>query len=370
MARDQGSAESNSADPFSLAVFPCTLPPVPDTLCGMKLSIITTGGTIGSIIAADRTMPTPEGGRALQLVLGAAAQRTGFAVDVQAPLNRDSGDFGPAQWAILLKAVDAAVQQGATRILITHGTDSMAYSAALLDAVFGDKLVAIALLGAFYPLADARSDAVANLEAALALLGNTDSRPGVYVPFYDADKSCVRVHAAGQLKPMGIDQTSFDSFYGAAAGTYTPTEGLRWCAGSMPVTHEPLPLADDVALARAAKRVFLLPCQPLLDLSFLYPIAAKEDVVVILEPYHSGTAHAAQTGEGSVLDFIHRFPRSLVVLAPFPKRFIEKPYASTHALREAGALVLDDCPAHRALTRAALALAAGHTPHATARFLK
>jgi len=140
----------------------------------MKLLLIHTGGTIGMA-------ETPEGLAPLKgLVEEAIAARlpadTALTADVFEPLL-DSADVGPRHWNRMLETIrshpDAAV-------IITHGTDTMAFSgAALSQALAGEKRRVI-LCGSMLPLGH-EGDAEGNLE--LAISAATESEPGVLLAF-------------------------------------------------------------------------------------------------------------------------------------------------------------------------------------------
>lgn len=140
----------------------------------MKLLLIHTGGTIGMA-------ETPEGLAPLKgLVEEAIAARlpagTILTTDVFDPLL-DSADVGPRHWNRMLETIrshpDAAV-------IVTHGTDTMAFSgAALSQALVGENRRVI-LCGSMLPLGQ-EGDAEGNLE--LAISAATDSEPGVLLAF-------------------------------------------------------------------------------------------------------------------------------------------------------------------------------------------
>lgn len=92
----------------------------------------------------------------------------------------DSADLGPSHWNEMLDAIDAAPD---VPVLITHGTDTMAYSgAALSQALFGlDR--SVVLCGSMLPLGKG-GDAEANL--ALAVDAVQRNNNGVWLAFGNA----------------------------------------------------------------------------------------------------------------------------------------------------------------------------------------
>lgn len=146
------------------------------------LTLIETGGTICMEAGPEGLRPAPDQVAGLLRRLA-----PGQEIDAQAlrPLV-DSAEVGPALWNALLDRIAAA--PGA--VIITHGTDTMAYTGAALDAALVGQTRSVVLCGSMRPLSAAGSDGSSNL--ALALRAAHDNAPGVSLAF------------AGHLMPAGV----------------------------------------------------------------------------------------------------------------------------------------------------------------------
>jgi aspartyl-tRNA(Asn)/glutamyl-tRNA(Gln) amidotransferase subunit B len=92
-----------------------------------------------------------------------------------------SEEVTPGDWAVLLSAVDAVLRSGnASGIVITHGTDTLSYTASLVHWFFSAAKIPIVLTAAALP-PGADSDASENLKAAVRRAAS--GRPGVTVLF-------------------------------------------------------------------------------------------------------------------------------------------------------------------------------------------
>lgn len=134
------------------------------------IQLLTTGGTIDKIYF-DAKSEFEIGGSLLGELLGEANITEPF--ESRELMRKDSLDMNDADRQLIREAVS---QCPTSRVLITHGTDSMADTAAVL-ADLTDKT--IVLMGAMQPARMRRTDAVFNLGfawAALKLLA-----PGVYI---------------------------------------------------------------------------------------------------------------------------------------------------------------------------------------------
>ena len=134
------------------------------------LSIVTTGGTIDKIYFDDKSayeIGDPQIGKILE-ALGVA-----FTFDVLPALRKDSLHLDDEDRDLLRRLVAA---QPHRHVLVTHGTDTMVETAAVLQAI-SDKV--IVLTGALNPARFQGSDAVFNIGCAV---GAVQTLPdGVYI---------------------------------------------------------------------------------------------------------------------------------------------------------------------------------------------
>lgn len=144
------------------------------------LLLIHTGGTIG-MVPGPRGFE-PKAGVAEQLARTIVQEHLPeAALDIEAfePLI-DSADIGPAHWNRLIDLAEGGLRDH-DAVVITHGTDTLAYSAAALSFAFEGQSGSVVVTGAMRAIAREGSDAVDNLRAALeAACAGT---PGVHVQF-------------------------------------------------------------------------------------------------------------------------------------------------------------------------------------------
>jgi len=142
-----------------------------------RILILSVGGTIGMVASARGYVPAPGLGERLRHALrgaGAAADALpAFDVLEQPPI--DSADLRPTHWRAWAQALQAAWDDYDGFVLL-HGTDTMAWSAAALAFMLRGQDKPVILTGAQVPLGVARSDALANVCAALTLAACADVR--------------------------------------------------------------------------------------------------------------------------------------------------------------------------------------------------
>ncbi len=95
-------------------------------------------------------------------------------------MNIDSSNMTPDAWLTIARQIVAAYDEY-DGFVVTHGTDTMAYSSAALTYLLQGVDKPVILTGAQYSLADSKTDALQNLHDSLLLAGEDIS--GVFIVF-------------------------------------------------------------------------------------------------------------------------------------------------------------------------------------------
>jgi len=132
-----------------------------------RVLILHTGGTLGMAPRhPDRALaPSDFGSTMMQHVpeLGELAD-----VEFKVLCNLDSSDITPGHWNTLATEIASAIE-GHDGVVVTHGTDTMAYTASALSFVLRNLHKPVILTGSQRPLAEPHSDARGNLVGAVDL---------------------------------------------------------------------------------------------------------------------------------------------------------------------------------------------------------
>lgn len=135
-----------------------------------KLQIFTTGGTIDKVYF-DASSEFEVGEPTVEHILREA--QVNFEFTVTSLMRKDSLEINDEDRNRIRQAVDACE---ASHILITHGTDTMSYTAEALAGVTGKVIV---LTGALSPARFRATDAVFNVGLAVGALQAASA--GVYL---------------------------------------------------------------------------------------------------------------------------------------------------------------------------------------------
>lgn len=171
-----------------------------------RILLIATGGTIACI-------PSPSG-----LVPGLSAEQLlsclpllPCPVDCIDLFNMDSSNIQPEEWQLMAKTV--LLHMGDyDGVVITHGTDTMAYTASMLTFLLQNLPLPVVLTGSQWPIVRPDSDGRANLSHALLA---AQRLPGdVYICFGNAVMRGCRA-----VKTRTTSLNAFESINAPYAGT-------------------------------------------------------------------------------------------------------------------------------------------------------
>lgn len=247
-----------------------------------KVLVIASGGTIvspkkGGAAAPDENFSDAILGRAKEFF---DAERLRVkAVRPFGAAGIDSSDMGPVQWVRLAAEISMAYSQELRGVLIIHGTDTMAYTAAWLSICFPGASFPIILTGSQQSPDDLPFDGENNLLGAAQLVSCGARRTGIFFDwkFYAA----MRAHKA--------DCEAIDAYRSIGGGCLTYHEALRNADSSAPVGEgcpanlEDILKLDDETIAAAAQKVALC-----LALPGVLPCVRGDEEVLIAVGYGTG----------------------------------------------------------------------------------
>ncbi len=142
-----------------------------------RICLISTGGTI-ACVPTDRGL-APEL-RAEELLDLAGVNTEGLDISCTDLFSMDSSNIQPEEWCVIAEAIRDKVDH-CDGIVLTHGTDTMAYTASMLSFMLMGLPIPVVLTGAQYPAVYPDSDGRRNLCDAFVAASNLPG--GVYICF-------------------------------------------------------------------------------------------------------------------------------------------------------------------------------------------
>lgn len=298
-----------------------------------NILVVFTGGTIGSSIN-DGAIDTDE--NTSFLLLAQFKQRypqINVTFSTLQPYQILSENLAPKTWTTLILAIEKAEPQNYDGIIVTHGTDTLAYTAAALGFYFHALNVPIFLVSSHFPLSNENANGLDNFSFAIEKIV-TENLMGVFVPYRNPAEKTVTLHKATRL--ICSPQLSSDFF---SIGD----------VNSIPKT-----IFNALLNPQFSERILMI--KPYPALNYDYFDLTNVDAV-LHDLYHSGTAcTTTKWGENkSLLHFIKRCKAQNVAVYLAPALKSENAYQSTLELSLCGATMLWNMTIEAAYVKLSLA---------------
>ena len=209
-----------------------------------QILLLTTGGTIASLPGADGLEP-----RRSQVMEREISQlRTYYDIFVRDVMCLDSSNIRPQEWQSIARHVFEA-RENFDGIVISHGTDTMAYTASAVTFMLPNINLPVVFTGSQLPLADVLSDGPDNLRTAFAMAAS--GQPGIFLAF---DRKIMLGCRAVKVRASGF--SAFESVNARYAGLVS-NRGLVLDARVLPKADGVPALMDAIS-----PNVFLLKLTP------------------------------------------------------------------------------------------------------------
>ena len=131
-----------------------------------RILLLTTGGTIASTPTEEGLAPGLDGAELAGLLPRGITDA--YDLTIRDILHLDSSNIQPEEWQTIARHVFEN-RRGYDGIVITHGTDTMAYTASVLSFMLRGISIPVVLTGAQLPMTHPLSDGLENLRTALAM---------------------------------------------------------------------------------------------------------------------------------------------------------------------------------------------------------
>ncbi|UYP30406.1 asparaginase [Pseudomonas sp. Z8(2022)] len=306
-----------------------------------KLLVLYTGGTIGMQMSADGLAPASgfEARMRTQQASENASELPQWSFRELLPLI-DSANMNTGHWLTLRDEIVSAVQRhGHDAVLVLHGTDTLAYSAAALSFLLLGLDVPVVLTGAMQPAGVAGGDAWPNLFGAMRAL-HRGVAPGVHLYFNGQ-----LLHGARCSK---LRSDAFDAF--------------QVLPRQRQAEHVGISALIDYRQARERVNLAVLPLHPALQASHLSSLIDSGVKGVLLECYGSGTGPAGDAELMAVLRDAHARGVVLAAISQCPQGHVQfGVYAAGSRLAEVGLVSCGGMTREAALGKLFALLGAGLT---------
>lgn len=306
-----------------------------------QILVVFTGGTIGSKKQGTAINVRDNGSYMLL-----DAYQEAYAVPVTftpiQPLNILSENLTPEHWQTILKALADRDLTKYDGVIITHGSDTLAYSANMLGLFLQHVNIPVMIVASNYPIGDKRANGLRNFAAAVSLIQQKIPN-NVYV-VYENHKQQMNCYLATRITQCEAFTDQFSSPYGLVLGEVKNGK-LEYNAHALNPTEADLrdrEVKQWPSYIHEAdfsfNRVLYIKPYIGIDYSWIQWTADTKPVAIVHDLYHSGTACAGEENMTSLISLVKRAKADRIPVYLSPIRDLnEAIYASTGELVGAGA---------------------------------
>lgn len=317
----------------------------------MKILVVLTGGTIGSRV--NEKVINVNSAAAYNLIkLYQDKYGTDIEFEVIQPMNILSENLIPSYWKTLYDCLDKVAFDKYDGIIITYGSDTLAYTAAMTGFCYAHTTIPIVLVASNYALEDARSNGLANFYNAVCFIREKKVK-GVFTIFQNDMKENI-VYLATRLMEADTYLDQFSSYGGVDFGRVTAGSFERIEHVQNP-TLEELNVPKKKLIARNdifEKSILMIRPYPGLDYS---SILLNDKIGAVLHcTYHSSTV-CEREGRYSAAEFVNRCRAQGIDIYACSFKHTENLYATSAELLKAGVIPLMNISTEAAYAKLTLA---------------
>ena len=315
--------------------------------------LLTTGGTIASFPGREGLEPFCSGIMTRQI----DQLRTYYDITVQDVMCLDSSNIRPEEWQTLARYIFKN-RQGFDGIVVSHGTDTMAYTASAVTFMLPGIDLPVVFTGSQLPLTDVLSDGPDNLRTAFAMAAS--GQPGVFLAF---DRKVMLGCRAVKVRASGF--SAFESINARYAGQVS-NRGLVLDSRVLPKSTEAPQLLEAIS-----KDVFLLKLTPGLNPAIFDALLTMGCKGIVMEAFGLGGVNALGEGLNGIRRLVERGVSVVVITQCLYDSSDLRVYQVGNQLLDAGVIQGRDMTAEAAMTKLMWALGQGLTqPEIAALFGK
>ncbi len=234
-----------------------------------KILLITTGGTISSLPSENGLIPADCSESIVRILNDKET-----TILLKNIMVLDSSNIQPEEWKMIAEAINETIQS-VDGIIVTHGTDTMAYTTSMISFMIQNPPIPIVFTGSQLPIIHPLTDAVANLKCALEMAKS--AYPGVFLAF---DRKIILGCRAVKVRTEGF--TAFESINFHSIGKITAT-GLHINESLLPHYTKPFKLCLNIET-----NVFLLKLTPTTNPNIVDLLIENGIRGIVIEAYGAG----------------------------------------------------------------------------------
>lgn len=315
-----------------------------------KILLLSTGGTIASVVS-DAGLVPKESGEQLINMLGELP----YDITVEDILQLDSSNIQPEEWKLIAEKIFEN-RNKYDGIVVSHGTDTMAYTASMLAFMLQNINIPVVLTGSQVPINVVLSDAPDNLRLAFAAAASCC--PNIYLAF---DRKVMLGCRSVKVRTINFD--AFESVNVPPVAKVT-SDGLGFSEQNLPINTKECTLNTEIN-----PHVSLVKLFPGFDPKLLFAMVESGCKGIVIEAYGlGGMNYIRRNMVGAVGKLIrHGIPVIASSQCLYERSDLTKYEVGREALLE-GAISARDMTSESAITKLMWGLGQGWDVHQIAEF--
>ena len=247
----------------------------------MNISIIFTGGTIGSLtkdewVGIDKTTN-------YMLLREFEHTYSDINFDTSSPYSVLSENLSATQLNVLQEEISKRLADKPDGIIVTHGTDTLQYTAAAVEYAFADTSIPIVFVSADYPLDNPNTNGYINFEAAVEFIKSAKAK-GIFVSYKNENDDEVKIHIASRMLQHSENSSDMYSIGSCVYAGYADKQ-LKFYGASIAEEYSSI---GTVCYTQSSN---ILSIESAPANNYAYSLEGVK--AIILKPYHSATLNTA-----------------------------------------------------------------------------
>lgn len=238
-----------------------------------RILVLATGGTIASG-GADGLRPALG---ILDMIKQVPGVNDNYEVVARDILHLDSSNIQPEEWRYIAECVNSEYKDF-DGIVITHGTDTLSYTASALSFMLKGIPVPVVLTGSQLPISNPLTDAYDNLRYAFAMAAS--GQKGIFISF---DRKIILGCRAVKVRTVGFN--AFESVNYPYIADIAASGGLDINTKAIPECGE-YEFSGDIS-----GNVFLIKLTPGLDPAIFDMLLEMKYGGIVIEAFGAGGLH-------------------------------------------------------------------------------
>jgi L-asparaginase len=321
----------------------------------LKITLLLTGGTIG--IQKNGSVLDVSEDKTPQLLKNykKAHPNGGLKFSCENLFNVLSENMTLSHWKQMYDKIKTISKKDCDGIIISHGTDTLAYTATFLSFILKEVSVPILLISSNYPIEHEMSNGLCNFIASVDFITKIGTK-GVFVPFCTNGKT--DIHLGSRLLQSQPFVHCFSSLGNVIYGKMNEGE-FEWNIDKNNPTPEQIEKRSDIIISRFPDEKRVLYLKPYFGIDYSILRFKNKPDAILHGLYHSGTACVTPEFENnSIISFAEHCLEQGIDFYAAPCDSQHSMYSTSKEMEEAGIKFIKNISCVAAYTKLLIAYGA------------